>query len=108
MEIEIDVLTLSQRLQDTPDSPLMDVRPRADLLANPRRIPGAQWRDPDQAERWAAEFTPGQPVVVYDISGGPVSRAVAKVLREKGIDARYLAGGLIAWMTWASLEARRT
>jgi Fe-Mn family superoxide dismutase len=108
MENEIDVLTLAERLKTAPDEAVFDVRSRAELLASPRRIPGAQWRDPDQVQRWAAEFAQGQPVVVYDLTGGPVSRAVASLLWEKGIDARYLAGGLVAWMTWVSLEAHRT
>jgi rhodanese-related sulfurtransferase len=107
VETAINVLTLSQRIKTAPDATVLDVRRRADLLANPRRIPGAQWRDPEQVERWAGEFAQGQPVVVYDLTGAAVSQTVAARLRREGIDACHLAGGLVAWMTWIALEARR-
>lgn len=107
MKNDIDVLTLAERIKTAPDSAVYDVRMRADLLANPQRIPGAQWRDPEQVDRWAAEFGKGQAVVVYDLTGGPVSQTVADRLRQKGIQARHLAGGLAAWLTWAAFQARQ-
>jgi len=107
MKNDIDVLTLADQIKTTPDRAVYDVRMRADLLANPQRIPGAQWRDPEQVDRWAAEFSRGQAVVVYDLTGGPVSQTVTKRLRQNGIQARYLAGGLAAWLTWAAFQARQ-
>jgi superoxide dismutase, Fe-Mn family len=107
MKNEIDVLTLAEQIKTAPEKAVYDVRMRADLLANPQRIPGAQWRDPEQVDRWAAEFGKGRAVVVYDLTGGPVSRTVADRLRQKGIQARHLAGGLAAWLTWAAFEAHR-
>jgi rhodanese-related sulfurtransferase len=106
MKNDIDVLTLAEQIKAAPDAPVYDVRMRADLLANPQRIPGAQWRDPEQVERWLTEFSEGQQVVVYDLTGGPVSQTVAERLRQKGIQARHLAGGLTAWLTWAAFQAR--
>lgn len=107
MKNEINVLTLAEQIKTAPDGAVYDVRMRADLLANPQRIPGAQWRDPEQVDRWAAEFGKGQAVVVYDLTGGPVSQTVADRLRQKGIQARHLAGGLAAWLTWAAFQARQ-
>jgi rhodanese-related sulfurtransferase len=46
-------------------------------------------------------------VVVYDLTGGPVSQTVADRLRQRGVQARHLAGGLAAWLTWAAFEAHR-
>ncbi|MDD3991916.1 MAG: rhodanese-like domain-containing protein [Desulfobacterales bacterium] len=107
MKNEIDVLTLAEQVKTVPEGAIYDVRMRADLLANPQRIPGAQWRDPEQVDRWAAEFSKGQAVVVYDLTGGPVSRTVAEHLRQKGIEARHLTGGLATWLAWAASQPRQ-
>jgi len=107
MKTDIDVLTLAEQIKTTPDAAVYDVRLRTDLLANPQRIPGAQWRDPEQVDRWAAEFNKDQAVVVYDLTGGPVSQTVAERLRQNGIQARHLAGGLAAWLTWAAFQVRQ-
>lgn len=107
MKDEMDVLALAERIKHAPDTAVYDVRMRAELLANPQRIPGAQWRDPGQVDRWAAEFGKDQAVVVYDLTGGPVSQTVARRLRQNGVQARHLAGGLAAWLAWAAFEAHR-
>lgn len=77
---------------------LLDVRRRTDKEADPRSIPGAVWRDPEQVAEWAGELPQDKPVVLYCVRGGSVSKSVQAALREKRIDARFLEGGLTAWL----------
>jgi len=58
---------------------------------------GAVWRDPDQLAEWIGELSADQPVAVYCSYGFHVGCNVAKTLRERGFDARYVRGGLSAW-----------
>jgi Fe-Mn family superoxide dismutase len=76
---------------------LLDVRRRPAFEAEPRLIPGAVWRDPNEVDLWAAELNPNRPVVVYCVHGHEVSRGVAGRLRERGHDAALLEGGIEAW-----------
>lgn len=76
---------------------LLDVRRPAALERSPRKIPGAEWRDPEQVAAWAAAVTSGRPVVVYCVHGHEVSRFVAGSLRVRGYDVRFLIGGIEAW-----------
>ena len=76
---------------------LLDVRRRADYESDPGRIPGAEWRDPEQVAAWSAGLAPDRRLVVYCARGGSVSRSVAAALAEKGIAVEYLEGGIAAW-----------
>ncbi len=46
---------------------------------------------------WAAQLEPWRPVVVYCVRGHEVGQGAARALRERGLDARYLDGGLERW-----------
>ena len=98
MDQAMDVLTLGRRLGPPATVTLLDVRRRADLLSDPRRIPGAEWRDPEKVERWRDDLPRDRPVVVYCVRGGSVSRSVAAALQQHGLEAHFLAGGLAAWL----------
>lgn len=76
---------------------LLDVRRRAAFDQATTLIPGAQWRDPADVGRWARTLPRGQAVIVYCVHGHEVSQATAQYLRDAGIDARYLRGGIEAW-----------
>jgi len=76
---------------------LLDVRRRTDYESEPGRIPGAEWRDPEQVAVWSAGLAPGRRLVVYCARGGSVSRSIAAALSEKGIAVEYLEGGIAAW-----------
>lgn len=65
---------------------------------------GATWRDPDRVEEWIAELTPNKPVGVYCAYGFDVGCNVTKTLIERGLDARFIRGGVAAW--YASGGAR--
>lgn len=76
---------------------LLDVRRKADHEAAPDMIPGAIWRDPEQAEQWANEVAKDIATVIYCAQGDSVSQAVSNTLRKKGAVVAYLDGGLKAW-----------
>lgn len=83
------------------DAPLLiDVRRRSSYLAAADTARGALRRDPEAVADWAAALPRSARIVVYCAHGGDVSRAVASELGRRGIDARYLEGGLEAgWRT---------
>lgn len=76
---------------------VIDVRRKADLDADPAQLPGATWHDPELIEAWSAQLPKGKEVVLYCVRGGSVSNAVLDNLRGKGIAARFIEGGIVAW-----------
>jgi rhodanese-related sulfurtransferase len=85
-------------LLDSASAPLIfDVRRTAAFNADSRMLASAQHGAPDHVAEWGRQIPAGQPVVVYCVYGHEVSQGVAKALRESGIDARYLAGGITGW-----------
>ena len=82
---------------DRSDISLIDVRRRPAFESDPRLIPGAVWRDPEQVAIWAAALNQDQPVVVYCVHGHEVSNGVVDRLRELGFEAALIAGGIAAW-----------
>ena len=82
-------------------------RPSAPLLLDVRRdqafsedgglIIGALRRSPGDVERWARDLIAGRPVVAYCVHGHEVSQGVAASLRQAGLDAAYLEGGIAGW-----------
>ena len=76
---------------------LIDVRRKADLDSDPSKLPGATWHDPEQIETWAAQLPKEKEVVLYCVRGGSVSNGALDHLRGKGISARFIEGGIVAW-----------
>jgi len=76
---------------------VVDARPRHHVSRHLDCMEGAVWRDPDQVAEWIGELSSDQPVAVYCSYGFHVGCNVAKTLRERGFDARYVRGGLSAW-----------
>ena len=85
---------------------IIDARPKFHFSRWADMIDGAVYRDPQQVHEWASELSTQTPVVVYCSYGFNVGCAVAGVLRERGFDARFLSGGLSAWL--GAGGARRT
>jgi rhodanese-related sulfurtransferase len=75
---------------------ILDVRRKSDYDADPKRIPGATWRNPETVEQWRDELSE-QEVILYCVRGGSVSKSVSERLIEKNINARYIEGGIAAW-----------
>lgn len=85
---------------------LLDVRRAGAVQAAPELIAGATWQDPEKVEAWAASLPPSQPVVVYCVYGHEVGQSTTAILRSRGIDAKYLSGGIDAWKA-AGLPMRK-
>jgi Fe-Mn family superoxide dismutase len=74
----------------------IDVRRKGAYDASPDRIDGAVWRDPESVDDWAQELV-GAEVLVYCVYGHEVGQSTAARLRDAGVAARYLVGGIEAW-----------
>jgi len=97
MEPTLTCALLQALIADRARISLLDVRRRPAFEAEPRLIPGAVWRDPEQVQRWVAGLNPKRSVVVYCVHGHEVSHGVADRLRGLGFDAVLLEGGIEAW-----------
>ena len=75
----------------------IDVRRKGAYDAAPEVIEGAVWRDPERVDEWAGELAGSEEVVVYCVYGHEVGQSTAARLRDAGITARYLAGGIEDW-----------
>ena len=76
---------------------LIDVRRKAAFRDAGEMIAGALRRDPEAASEWAKSLPSAASVVVYCVHGHEVSQGVAKALADRGIEARYLEGGIEGW-----------
>jgi rhodanese-related sulfurtransferase len=97
--ISISPIDLQQQLGAFPRPTLVDVRRRPAFDADPNVIPGAIRRDPESVADWLADLEPWRAVVVYCVHGHNVSQNTAIFLRQAGLPAGHLDGGLEAWRT---------
>jgi len=74
----------------------IDVRRKGAFDAAPDMIEGAVWRDPERVDEWAGEFA-GAEVLVYCVYGHEVGQSTAARLRDAGVSARFLSGGIEDW-----------
>ncbi len=94
----IDTKTLNNMLGARDAPLLLDVRRRADYAANPQTIAGARWCDPENIDGWVKDLPSDRPIVLYCVKGGPVSQSSVDRLRQEGLDAVWVEGGLKAWI----------
>lgn len=76
---------------------VIDVRRQPAFDAGETLLAGSIRGLPDDIGAWGAQMPEGQSVVVYCVHGHEVSQSAASTLRARGIDARYLAGGIAQW-----------
>lgn len=76
---------------------IIDVRQQQAFAASDSTLPGALRRDPHQVASWAATLPAAAAVLVYCVHGHEVSQGVSRALRQRGIHATFLQGGLQAW-----------
>jgi len=107
MERTIKPQDLKEQLSSRTDLMLLDVRRTSDVASDASSIPGAVWRDPEKVGDWAGELPKDRPLVVYCVRGGSVSNAVLDTLKEKGVAAQYLEGGLAAWKAAGNKTEKR-
>ena len=79
------------------DVVLLDIRRKNDYDADPVKVPGAAWYDPNQVAEWSAQLPRDKDTVLYCVRGGSVSNAVVDALRALGINARFIEGGIEGW-----------
>jgi rhodanese-related sulfurtransferase len=93
----IDVNELKKLFSNGQPLALLDVRRKTDYEADPEKILGATWRDPEKIDTWIKDVSSGIPTVVYCVKGGSVSQSVVDRLQSEGRTAMFLTGGLKAW-----------
>jgi len=103
----LSVEELAARLAQGDPVQVLDARPRHHISRTVDLMEGAVWRDPDRVEEWAGELSPDRPVAVYCAYGFHVGCNVTKALRERGLDARYVRGGVSAWYAAGGPRAMR-
>jgi len=97
MTKSINPQELRKRLTGVEAPSLIDVRRKPDYEADPKKIVGAIWRDPEKIEDWVKDLPSDASAVVYCVKGGSVSQSVVDRIRREGLDAVFLEGGLKAW-----------
>ena len=76
---------------------LIDVRRAPAFDADDQRIIGAARRLPDDLASWSNALSKERAVVAYCVHGHEGSQGVAIALRNAGLQASYLEGGIGAW-----------
>jgi superoxide dismutase, Fe-Mn family len=103
----LSVEELSAQLGSGGRVQVIDARPRHHISRSVDLMEGATWRDPDRVDEWIGELAPDRPVAVYCAYGFHVGCNVTKVLRDRGLDARYIRGGVSAWYAAGGARALR-
>jgi rhodanese-related sulfurtransferase len=86
-----------RRLLDRGAAVFYDVRRRPRYEESGETIPGAPWRDPNEVEAWGGHLSRDRTVVVACVHGHEVSQGAAAALKARGLDARFLEGGVEGW-----------
>jgi rhodanese-related sulfurtransferase len=76
---------------------IFDVRRTPAFDADSRILASAQRGAPHDVAEWGRLIPAGRSVVLYCVYGHEVSQGAAAALRQAGIDARYLEGGITRW-----------
>ena len=76
---------------------LLDLCQPRDLPRRTDMLAGASMHAPAALSQWVEELPRDLPIAVYCICGFQVSGTAVTELRQRGYDARALAGGITAW-----------
>lgn len=85
---------------------VFDVRREIDRVDVEHPIPSAEWRDPEQIAEWSQTIGGTDEVIVYCVHGHHVSQSTRDALRERGVKARILEGGIEAWCDYCKQKSR--
>jgi rhodanese-related sulfurtransferase len=97
MDASISPKQLQEVCQSGQPSIVIDVRREPAFLTALDMLAGALRRDPAKVNVWADELPSAASVVAYCVHGHEVSQGAARALRERGIQAQFIEGGLEAW-----------
>lgn len=86
-----------KKLRDESTVAILDVRRKSDLDASHEKIHGATWCNPEELGEWADKIPKNREVVIYCVRGGSVSNSVVDALQAKGVQARFIEGGIEGW-----------
>jgi superoxide dismutase, Fe-Mn family len=93
----VDALAARAMLEADPDLLVIDARLADDATTVPVRLRGARRAPPDRVDEIAASLPRGAKALVYCAWGFEIGGDCAAKLRERGIDAVALAGGIGTW-----------
>ena len=93
----VTTLEAQEMLAADPDLIVIDARLADDATTVPVRLRGARRAPPDRVDEVAASLPPGAKALVYCAWGFEIGGNCATRLRERGIDAVAVAGGIGAW-----------
>lgn len=86
---------------------LIDVRRATAFAADTIMLAGATWRDPFATEEWIKFLPHERSIVVYCVHGHEISKNACAALREAGLKAHYLVGGIEAWKEHGGATIRK-
>ncbi len=101
MKDAVSPAELEGLLNQGADIQVLDVRRREHRINVEHPIPGAEWRDPAQIAEWSQELGDHGEVIVYCVHGHNVSQGARDFLRERGLRARIVEGGIEAWQAFS-------
>jgi rhodanese-related sulfurtransferase len=87
---------------------IIDVQRQAAFAANPRLICGAIRRAPEDVADWVAALPKDQDILVYCVHGHEVGKGACGSLNAAGRRARYLEGGIEAWLASSGPSLAKT
>jgi Fe-Mn family superoxide dismutase len=93
----VDAPTARAMLEADPDLLVIDARLADDATTVPVRLRGARRAPPDKVDEVAASLPRGAKALVYCAWGFEIGGDCAAKLRERGIDAVAVAGGIGTW-----------
>jgi rhodanese-related sulfurtransferase len=89
-------------------SPLViDVRRAQTFTADAVMLAGATWRDPFSTAEWIKFLPHERDIVVYCVHGHEISKNACAALREAGLNAHYLEGGIEEGKTHGAPTVRK-
>ena len=93
----VDTTTARKMLDGDPALVVIDARLADDAAAVPVGLRGARRAPPDKVDEVAASLPAGTKALVYCAWGFEIGGDCAAKLRERGIDAVAVAGGIGTW-----------